>query len=138
MNYPKEAIEKLTLYIRTGDTAAFNWLIANNYKELAMLRDGISRHVKSLEWLLVNKHLVLAAFINAVWEDTKAFDILFQKRAFHWAAVANIINGDEKAILFLKKSGLDHYAQLAFAMQAKIRKEGDEGMNLFNSGPYKI
>ncbi|MCC6691070.1 MAG: hypothetical protein IT235_06010 [Bacteroidia bacterium] len=140
MNYPKEAIENLTKYIDTNDTLAFNFLIQHNYKELTLLKEGVSRDLKCLEWLLVNKHFILAAFINAVWEDAKAFDLLLQKKAFHWAAAANIINGDENAILFLKKANLEHYINMALKMQSKIRREGDEGMNIFKLGtpsPYK-
>ena len=55
-----------------------------------------------------------------------------------WAAMANFINGDEKALLFLKRNKLDHYAELAARVQAKIRREGDEGTNFFNSGPFEV
>ena len=82
--------------------------------------------------------MVLAAFVNAVWEDQRAFKLLMDQRAFHWAAMANYINGDDKAELFLKKNRLEHYLALAHAIQAKIRKEGDEGTNFFNSGPFKV
>ena len=39
---------------------------------------------------------------------------------------------------FLKKNKLEHYAELAHVIQAKIRAEGDEGTNFFSSGPFKV
>lgn len=137
MPYTKEAIEKTKAWIE-GDTNAKQWLQKNNFEELVQLKDAVSRHSKAFEYLLIHKHIVLAAFVNAIWEDQKAFQLLMDQKAFHWAAMANYINGDTNAALFLKKNSMGHYAQLAHAIQTKIRKEGDEGTNLFNSGPYKL
>ena len=82
--------------------------------------------------------MALAAFVNAIWDDKDAFRLLMDEKQFHWAAVANFINGDEKAAIFLKRNQLDHYLALAIRLQAKIRREGDEGTNFFNAGPFKI
>lgn len=137
MNYPKEAIEKLIAWVEEDPSGKF-WLQQNNFEELVQLKDAVSRHAKAFEYLLVNKHMTLAAFVNAVWDDKKAFRLLMEKKAFIWAAMANYINGDDNAAEFLKKNKLGHYAQLAHVMQAKIRREGDEGVNFFKSGPYKM
>lgn len=121
-----------------GDPQAERWLNNNGYPELVHLKDAASRYPKAFEYLLVHKHIILAAFANAVWEDKKAFQLLMDQRAFHWAAMANYINGDDKAAAFLKKNKLEHYAELAHKILQKIRKEGDEGTNVFNSGPFKM
>ncbi len=134
--YPNIAIENLIAWVE-GETHAKEWLQRNNYEELVQLRDAASRYPKAFEYLLVNKHTVLAAFVNAVWDDKKAFKLLMDKKEFCWAAVANIINGDENAVAFLHKSNLKLYADLAFKIQAKIRREGDEGTSIF-SGPFKL
>ncbi len=136
MHYPKEVIEIASDWI-DGKEEAKNWLLKHNLEELVQLRDAVSRWPKPFEYLLVNKHIILAAFVNAIWEDKKAFQLLMDQKAFHWAAMANYINGDERAGDFLRKSKLGHYADLAIRIQAKIRKEGDENSNFFNSGPYK-
>jgi hypothetical protein len=136
MNYSKEAIVKTTAWVE-GDLKAKQWLQDNQFEELVQLKDAASRYPKAFEYLLVHKHLTLAAFVNAVWDDSKAFKLLMDQRAFQWAAMANYINGDDNAAAFLKKNNLEHYAQLAHVIQAKIRREGDEGTNIFKSGPYK-
>lgn len=136
MNYPKEAIEKLTAWVEE-DPRAKQWLIDNNYPELVYLKDAASRYAKAFEYLLVHKHIILATFVNAIWDDKKAFKLLMDGKQYHWAAMANYINGDDNAAVFLKKNNLEHYAQLAHVIQAKIRREGDEGTNIFKSGPYK-
>jgi hypothetical protein len=137
MLYTKEVIDKTTSWI-SDNKLAEQWLLNNNFEELLQLKDALSRHAKALEYLLVKKHIVLAAFVNAVWDDQKAFKLLMDQQAFHWAATANYINGDVKAAAFLQKNKLAHYLELAKRIQEKIRKEGDEGMNFFNSGPFKI
>ncbi len=136
MNYPREVIEILGRWV-DGDTHAKDWLQRNNYEELVHLKDASRRFAKSFEYLLIHNHVILAAFVNAIWEDKAAFKLLMEKKAVHWAAMANYINGDEKAILFLKKNKLDHYAQLAHKILMRIRKDNDDGSNVFNSGPYK-
>jgi hypothetical protein len=135
--YSKEAIDKTSAWI-DGDIRAKQWLQENNFEELVQLRDAASRYPKAMEYLLANKHLALAAFVNAVWDDKTALHLLMEKKEFHLAAMANFINGDDKAALFLKKNNLGHYAELAFKIQAKIRREGDEGTNIFNGGPFKV
>ena len=137
MLYPKEAIEKTTAWIE-GDLRAKAWLQLNKYEELVQLKNAISRFPKPFEYLLVHKHFDLAAFVNAVWDDPKAFKVLMDKKEFHWAAMANYINGDDKAEVFLIKNNLKHYTQLAHKILEKIRKEGDENSNIFNSGPFKV
>jgi len=136
MNYPKEVIVVLCDWIEGKEDAKF-WLQKNSFEELVQLKDAVSRHAKAFEYLLVHKQIILAAFVNAIWEDKKAFQLLMDQKAVHWAAMANYINGDDKAALFLKNAKLGHYLQLAEKIQEKIRKEGDENTNFFNSGPYK-
>jgi len=136
MLYPKEVIEKTSAWME-GDKGAKAWLQNNNYEEMVQLKDAVSRYPKAIEYLLIHKHLALAAFVNAIWEDQKAFKILMDKKEFHWAAMANYINGDDKAAIFLQKNNLKHYAALAHKILEKIRREGDENSNFFNSGPFK-
>ena len=136
MLYSKEVIEKTSAWIE-DDMHAKIWLLGHKFEELVQLKDAISRYPKAIEFLLVHKHFALAAFVNAIWDDKKAFDVLMEKKEFHWAAMANYINGDENAAIFLNKNNLKHYADLAHKIQAKIRREGDEGTNFFNSGPFK-
>jgi hypothetical protein len=135
MHYSKEVIQHLNAWME-GSNNSKHWLEANNFEELVQLKDAVSRHSKPLEYLLTHKFIILAAFVNAIWDDKKAFKLLMDQKAFHWAAMANYINGDSSAAVFLKRNRLDHYAELAHTIQAKIRKEGDEGTSMF-SGPIK-
>jgi hypothetical protein len=137
MLYSKEVIQHLNAWF-DGSVNSKRWLEEHDFEELVQLKDAVSRHSKPFEYFLVHKFIILAAFVNAIWDDKDAFRLLMDKKAFHWAAMANYINGDVKAAAFLKKNGLEHYATLAHKIQAKIRKEGDEGTNFFNSGPFKI
>jgi hypothetical protein len=137
MLYSKEVIEVTSAWIE-GDNRAAQWLRDHQLEELVMLKDAVSRHAKAMEYLLVHKHIHLAAFVNAIWEDPSAFKLLMTKGNFHWAAMANYINGDDKAATFLIKNKLKHYVDLAQRILDKIRKEGDEGSNIFNSGPFKV
>ncbi|WP_317900097.1 hypothetical protein [Aurantibacillus circumpalustris] len=122
--YSLESIDHFTRFV-LGDTASFNWLMNNGYKEFFATLDAIRDEKRAFQYLMDNKHVVLAAFVNAVWDDEKAFAFLMKAKAFEWAAMANIINGDEKAEDFLKKIKKENYILLAHAIQSRIHQDGD-------------
>lgn len=137
-HYSNHAIDQFTRHV-LRDTAGFNWLMNNGYKELLATIDAIRDDKKAFKFLMDNKHFVLAAFVNAIWEDQKAFKFLMDAKAFEWAACANLINGDDKAEEFLNKVGFKHYVLLAHAIQSRIHEDGDRNtspmgtiQNLFN------
>lgn len=124
-SYPKEAIEKFTQHVYT-DTTAFNWLILNNFKELIATLDAIRDDKNAFQYLIKSKHYHLAAFVNAVWDDDEAFDFLIKVNQPDWAACARIIDGDEKAEEVLLKLNKKHFVDLAYAIQSRIREDGDK------------
>ncbi len=126
-HYSTYAIDQFTRYV-LKDTAGFNWLMNNGYRELIATLDAIRDDKKAFKFLMDNKHFVLAAFVNSIWEDQKAFKLLMDAKAFEWAACANIINGDDKAEAFLKQSGNEHFVLLAHAIQSRIHEDGDRNM----------
>lgn len=130
--YPNEVIDKFTRYV-LRDTAAFNWLMMNNYRELIAVLDAIRDDSKAFRYLMDGKHVILAAFVNSVWDDEEAFHFLMKAKAFEWAACANIINGDDKAVDFLKRIKKENYVLLAHAIQSRIHEDGDR-----NTSPISV
>lgn len=137
-HYSTHAIHQFTRYV-LHDTAGFNWLMDNGYRELIATLDAVRDDKKAFKFLMEGKHFILAAFVNAIWEDQKAFKFLMDAKAFDWAACANIINGDDKAEVFLKQSGKESFVLLAHAIQSRIHEDGDRNtspwgvlQNLFN------
>lgn len=128
--YPKEVIEKFTQHVY-NDTAAFNWLILNNYKELIATLDAIRDDKKAFEFLIKSKHYHLAAFVNAVWDDESAMEFLIKIKQPDWAACAKIIDGDEKAEQVLLKLNKKHFVDLAHAIQSRIQEDGDRFVSPF-------
>jgi hypothetical protein len=122
--YPDEVIDHFTRHV-FRDTASFNWLMNNGYKELVATLDAIRDDRKAFYFLFNSKHVILAAFVNAIWDDDAALQFLLDNKAFEWAACANIINGDDKAEEFLKRIKKDHYILLAHAIQSRIHEDGD-------------
>jgi hypothetical protein len=122
--YPKGVIEKFTEHVYRS-TEAFNWLILNDYKELVATLDAIRDDKKAFEYLIKTKHYHLAAFVNAVWGDEDAMEFLIQVKQPDWAACARIIDGDEKAEQVLLKLNKKHFVELAYAIQSRIREDGD-------------
>jgi hypothetical protein len=127
-HYSAYAIDQFTRHV-LKDTAGFNWLINNGYRELIATIDAIRDDKIAFKYLMDNKHFVLAAFVNAIWEDQKAFKLLMDVKAFTWAACANIINGDDKAEEFLKKAGKENFVLLAHAIQSRIHEDGDRNIS---------
>ena len=130
--YSAEAINHFTKHV-LKETASFNWLMNNGYKELPATLDAIRDDRKAFAFLYDNKYYILAAFVNAIWDDEKAFAFLMDAKAYDWAACANIINGDEKAEVALKKAKKEHFVLLAHAIQSRIHEDGDR-----NTGPVAI
>lgn len=112
--YNGEAIRKMTAMFRPFNTAAYNWLVEHNYRELVetveFLKSGKEIHFR---WLVDHKQYVMAAFVNAARGDKKAFQWLMQNKNMFWAATANAINKDKEAMLWLKQHKLIVYAELA-------------------------
>lgn len=123
--YSKEVIEKFTQHV-CNDTAAFNWLVLNNYRELIATLDAIRDDKNAFDYLIKSKHYHLAAFVNAVWDDEEAMNFLIKIKQPDWAACAKIIDGDEKAEEILLKLDKKHFVNLAHAIQARIREDGDK------------
>jgi len=126
-HYSTFAIEQFTKYIN-NDVEAFNWLIENNYRELIATLDAIRDDKNAFRFLIESKYFELAAFVNAIWDDENAFKFLIDRKAFDWAAAANMINGDDKAEYALVSHGKKHYAAMAYAIQARIREDGDRNI----------
>lgn len=126
--YPLIAIDHFTKYV-LRDTASFNWLMNNNYKEFIATLDAVRDDKKAFGYLMTNKHIILAAFVNAIWDDENAFEFLMKAKAFEWAACANIINGDDKAEDFLRKIKKENYVLLAHAIQMRIHEDGDRNVS---------
>ena len=130
--YPAIAIEHFTKHV-LGETASFNWLMNNNYRELIATLDAIRDDKKAFEYLMSGKFVVLAAFVNAIWDDEGAFQFLMKAKAFEWAAAANIINGDSKAEEFLKRIKKEQFVLLAHAIQMRIHQDGDRNISPFGA-----
>lgn len=126
--YSSTAISHFTKHV-LGETASFNWLMNNGYRELIATLDAVRDDKKAFEYLMTGKHVVLAAFVNAIWDDQAAFQFLMRAKAFEWAAAANIINGDAKAEEFLKRANREHYVLLAHAIQMRIHQDGDRNVS---------
>lgn len=122
MNYSREAIEKMA-DMTAYSTAAFNWLIEHNMRELTVVVDGLGGKDEPLRWLLDNKHGILAAFLNAMWDDEGAFQYLMKNKAIVWAATVNAAKGDKGAMAWLKKNNFDHFFRLAEEIRKKWKRE---------------
>lgn len=127
-HYSAYAIEQFARHV-FNETPASNWLVENNYKELIAVLDAVRDDKNAFRYLIDGKFFELAAFVNAIWDDEKAFQFLIDKKAFDWAACANIINGDEKVIPLLLKNNKNHFVQLAYAIQQRIREDGDRNVS---------
>jgi hypothetical protein len=116
-DYNGEAIRKMTALFQPYSTAAYNWLIERNYRELVESAEFLKTGKESaFRWLVENKFYVMAAFVNAVRGDKKAFQWLMQNKNMFWAATANAANKDKDAMAWLKQHKLVVYAELAEAI----------------------
>lgn len=116
-HYSGDAIRKMTEMFSLRNTAAYNWLMERNYRELAEAAEFLMHGTeRSFRWLVDNKHFEIAAFINAARGDKKAFKWLMQNNLVFWAATANAVNKDKEAMAWLRAHKLIVYADLAQAI----------------------
>jgi hypothetical protein len=135
--YKGDAIAHMILLFETRNTAAYNWLIERDYRELVEGVEYIkSRSEKSFRWLVDNNHLVIAAFVNAVLGDKKAFQWLMQSKQIFWAATANAVNKDKEAMAWLERNKIEVYAQLAKAIVAYNSTDHSDISGYYQS-PFK-
>ncbi len=115
--YKGDAIRKMAALFKPFNTAAYNWLIEKNLRELVEAAEFLkSGSDKSMKWLIENKHYSIAAFANAVKGDKNAFKWLMQNNEIFWAATANAVNKDKEAMAWLKQHNIIVYAELAQAI----------------------
>jgi hypothetical protein len=123
--YPPDAILHFSRHVER-DRESSAWLIRNGYRELIATIDAVRDDKKAFQYLLgEGKHPELAAFVNAIWDDDDALRFLLDRKAFAWAACASVVNGDEKAENFLINAKRPDFVKLAFAIQKRIREDGD-------------
>lgn len=132
-HYTGDAIRKMTEMFKPRNTAAYNWLMERNFRELAEAAEFIQQGTeRSFRWLVDHKHFEIAAFVNAVRGDKKAFKWLMQNNLVFWAATANAANKDKEAMAWLRLHKLIVYAELAEAII-----DFDKHDNSDYSGYYK-
>jgi uncharacterized membrane protein YgcG len=132
INYTKKEIQFLIDAIE-GKEASYQWLLKNNFRELAALYDYLMEdNTEAMNWLIFHKHHIIAAFLCAIDNHAKSFLFLGQCKAFEWAATIGIIrNGkDDNGYIWLKKSNRIHFINLALAIKSAIysRRSGFGGI----------
>lgn len=115
-----------------GHLEGLNFLLEKNLRELVAVVDAVRDDSKALKYLMDNKYYFHAAFVNAIWEDDKAFQLLL-KHAPYLAAAARVIDGDLKAHEMLEKRGQSDILEFAYAIQKRIREDGDKAVNPLNA-----
>lgn len=134
MNYPKQAIEKLTKLIG-GEVSALNWLADNGYKDLVIAGSGICGNETAVASLKKENKPVLAAFVETVNGDKNAFKWLTNNKHYTWAATANAALKDKEAMKWLIKFKLEHFADLSKSISKQQKKNEDEETSLFYKMP---
>ncbi len=101
--YSNIAMKALSSAIKRDDEA-FDWLMANDNKELAALTDVlIYGNQEAMDWLKNNHFNNLVSFVGALDEDEDAIIYLMTNEGKNWAATAEMVNGSESAPGWLHK-----------------------------------
>jgi leucyl aminopeptidase (aminopeptidase T) len=132
--YPGPPIRYMALLFAERHSAAYNWLMEHDYRELVEAAKFIKYGKDdSFRWLLEHKHQEVAAFANAVRGDKNAFRWLMQYNSVFWAATANAINKDAKAMEWLRQKGFDVYVELAEAIMLYFSSDNDDVSGYYSS-----
>ncbi len=91
-------------------------------KLLLAFLEGLKGDKKFLDFLIANNFAELAALANAINSDTEALDWLLKKSNYpEFGVLSNAIDGEENAIEWLKKYQCDFLLKFALA----CRKDDD-------------
>lgn len=103
-------------------------------KLLLAFLEGLKGDKKFLDFLIANNFAELAALANAINSDTEALDWLLRKSNYpEFGVLSNAIDGEENAIEWLKKYQCDFLLKFALA----CRKD-DEAIKWFAERDLKI
>ena len=132
INYNEKEIQFLVQAIK-GEESCYQWLLNNNFRELAALYDYLMEdNSEAMNWLIFHKYHIIAAFLCAIDNHSKSFVFLGQCKAFEWAATIGIIrNGKvDNGYQWLKKSNRIHFINLGLAIKSTIynRRSGFGGI----------
>ena len=103
-------------------------------KLLLAFLEGLKGDKKFLDFLIANNFAELAALANAINSDTEALDWLLRKSEYpEFGVLSNAIDGEENAIEWLKKYQCDFLLKFALA----CRKD-DEAIKWFAERDLKL
>ena len=103
-------------------------------KLLLAFLEGLKGDKKFLDFLIANNFAELAALANAINSDTEALDWLLKKSNYpEFGVLSNAIDGEENAIEWLKKYQCDFLLKFALA----CRKD-DEAIKWFAERDLKL
>ena len=103
-------------------------------KLLLAFLEGLKGDKKFLDFLIANDFAELAALANAINSDTEALDWLLKKSKYpEFGVLSNAIDGEENAIEWLKKYQCDFLLKFALA----CRKD-DDAIRWFAQNDLKL
>ena len=103
-------------------------------KLLLAFLEGLKGDKKFLDFLIANNFAELAALANAINSDTEALDWLLKKSNYpEFGVLSNAIDGEENAIEWLKKYQCDFLLKFALA----CRKD-DDAIRWFAQNDLKL
>lgn len=103
-------------------------------KLLLAFLEGLKGDKNFLDFLIANNFAELAALANAINSDTEALDWLLKKSNYpEFGVLSNAIDGEENAIEWLKKYQCDFLLKFALA----CRKD-DEAIKWFAKNDLKL
>lgn len=103
-------------------------------KLLLAFLEGLKGDKKFLDFLIANNFAELAALANAINSDTDALDWLLKQSNYpEFGVLSNAIDGEENAIAWLKKYKCDFLLKFALACQ-----KDDEAIRWFAENDLKL
>lgn len=116
-----------------GNTQIRDWLMDNNYKELAIFTYAVRNKDDARNWLMDNGYAHLMAMINAVERNSVALAWL---KRFNFTILENMAlsaDGDEKAHEWLIQNGHKEFAYISKKIEY-VKNEIEDN----NNDPHRI
>ena len=120
--YPYEVMEKLSASIG-GDGDARDWLITNDYSQLADFSDAVCDDEKAFRRLAHGKDKELAAAVDVLNGNMEAKKWLLINGYREIAAMCDAVDENKSAIIWLNNFGHPGWLLAAKAINRKIKND---------------
>ena len=134
-DYPVKILLILELAI-DGKKEPAEWLLNNDYPELAAFANAIRRDKIAFDWLMNNGYADLAALTCAIEDDFEAYKWLKKYDRNFYIILSDAVQPKEYAMIYLKEHNLDIFSRLCIKIKEVKDQQASDAWDYHKASPF--